>query len=304
MNKIIRQESRINVFGVDCLAHNVIIDDQSNIIRNQKIVTSRTYSEGGDDFRITVKLRFDDECGNGHESFAITGDIQQKIGNRWRDDRCGTIHEDIAKHFPEFAHLIKWHLVDIDGPLHYVANTVYHASNRDHNGLLAGEPNMNPAHLKYGIKFENVPIVHTLKKSFFEFIKARIGTGDFQAAPIGYEKTKTSDYDFAPKWTLAGYGEKWHECPFDSKDAAFNFAEALNTCKAEFVVVPGVFGKGKARDFDAARSCAVWPDATDAELSLEKPELTKLLLARLPALMSEFKADMLGVGFVYPKRED
>lgn len=296
MNTIVRKESRINVFGVDCLAHNVIVDDQSNIIRNQKISAVRYF----DDFRITLNLRFDDQCGNGHETFAITGDIQQKTARGWRDDRCGCIHDDIARRFPEFAHLIKWHLVSTDGPLHYVSNTVYHASNRDHNGLLAGEPNMNPVHLKYGVKFDNVPIVHPLKKSFFEFIKARIGTGDFQAVSIAYEK---SDYDFAPKWTLAGYGEKWHDCPFDSKDQAFNFAEALNTCKAEFIAVPGLFGKGKARDFDAARSCAVWPDATDAELSLEKAELTKLLEKRLPQLLVEFKADMAAAGFIYPKRE-
>jgi hypothetical protein len=57
------------------------------------------------------------------------------------------------------------------------------------------------------------------------------------------------------------------------------------------------------RDFDVARSCAIWPDATDAQLSLDKPELTKLLTARLPKLLKEFKSDMLELGFVYPESE-
>ena len=34
---------------------------------------------------------------------------------------------------------IKWHLVGADGPMHYVANTVYHAGDRDHYGLKKGE---------------------------------------------------------------------------------------------------------------------------------------------------------------------
>lgn len=58
-------------------------------------------------------------------------------------------------------------------------------------------------------------------------------------------------------------------------------------------------GEGKKRDFAAARSCAVWPDATDEQLSAEPAELKKMLLARLPALMADFKADIEKLGFEY-----
>lgn len=72
---------------------------------------------------ITVTARYDDECGNGHDTFAITADITK--GKRFEDGGC--LHDEIAKHFPELRKYIKWHLTSEDGPLHYIANTVYWA---------------------------------------------------------------------------------------------------------------------------------------------------------------------------------
>lgn len=86
--------------------------------------------------KITAKVRYDDECGNGHNTFAITATIYDARG---KDIAGGCCHEEIAKAFPELAPFIKWHLVSSDGPTHYLANTVYHASERDHRGLLKGE---------------------------------------------------------------------------------------------------------------------------------------------------------------------
>jgi hypothetical protein len=87
------------------------------------------------DRSVKVKLRFDDECRNGHMTFAITGTEYEK----WKDGACGSIHDTIREWFPELAPLIKWHLTSTDGPMHYIANTVYHASDRDHWGLRKGE---------------------------------------------------------------------------------------------------------------------------------------------------------------------
>ena len=39
----------------------------------------------------------------------------------------GQCRDDIREHFPELAHLLQWQLVSTDGPMHYVANTTYHA---------------------------------------------------------------------------------------------------------------------------------------------------------------------------------
>jgi len=106
----------------------------------KKVYGPKYYTEDGTDYRITATVRYDDQCGNGHNSFSITGEIDRKSGNgRWTDDLGGCIHDEIAKHFPELAPFIKWHLVSSDEPMHYLANTLYHAGDKDHRGLRAGE---------------------------------------------------------------------------------------------------------------------------------------------------------------------
>lgn len=130
---------------------------------------------------ITATVRYDDECGNGHNSFSITAEIVAKDKRRgWLAGGC--CHDEVAAAFPGLAPLIKWHLTSTDGPMHYEANTIYHA---------------------------------------------------------------------------------------------------------------------ESRNFAAARSGAVWPDATDAELSQEPEALRAQLRARLPALMADFKAAVESLGFTY-----
>lgn len=91
----------------------------------------RTATVDGEKVLMHAEIRFDDECHNGHNSFAITG-------HGWYDhfkardwDFGGCCHEMIAEVFPELEPLIQWHLVSSDGPMHYIANTLYHASKRD-----------------------------------------------------------------------------------------------------------------------------------------------------------------------------
>ena len=90
----------------------------------------REYRENGRRYRLTVTVRHDDSCGNGQNSFAVTGEGRIWAGSVWREDYFGCCHDEIARHFPELAHLIKWHLCDTRGPTHYIANTTYHA--REH----------------------------------------------------------------------------------------------------------------------------------------------------------------------------
>jgi len=139
MNSIIKHEQQIELFGHIARAHNVVAEDATGRIRNQKISIFREYWEGNDEYKILAFLGFDDEHNNGHETFSITGTILRKERGAWKTESGGCIHEDIAKHFPELVHLIKWHLTSTDGPLHYISNTVYIAGNIDCNGLLAGE---------------------------------------------------------------------------------------------------------------------------------------------------------------------
>lgn len=200
---------------------------------------SREYTERGVRHQITVEMRFDDNCRNGKHSFAITGDIRYKGERSWVSGGC--IHEEIAKYFPELKPLIKWHLFDQTGPMHYVANTLYLAGDRDCWGLRKGEQR-----------------------------QIRNGrTGELAWIRKGAD-TKYHDGPEAPTDTVTLAWEPW-----------------MRT------------GEGKARQLDAARSVAVWPEATDAELCQEPEALKAALLARLPALIAAFRADMDACGFAW-----
>lgn len=66
----------------------------------------------------TCEIRYDDECGNGHNTFSVTGEI--------RKERAGACGEELAKRFfPELEPLLKWHLCSSDGPLHYIENALF-----------------------------------------------------------------------------------------------------------------------------------------------------------------------------------
>lgn len=82
---------------------------------------SREWTEGKDRMRLTVELRFDDNCRNGHHTFAATAVLREN----GKECAGGCLHDEIARHFPELAHLLRWHLCSTDGPMHYVANTLY-----------------------------------------------------------------------------------------------------------------------------------------------------------------------------------
>jgi len=99
----------------------------TTLTKDQKQHFTKRVDIDGKDCKITVQVRFDDECGNGHNTFAITADIP-RLG------MFGCLHDEIREHFPELAHLIRWHLVSTEGPIHYIANTTYFASATDWKG--------------------------------------------------------------------------------------------------------------------------------------------------------------------------
>lgn len=295
MNEIIQQEKAVEIFGVPARAHNVVADNKTGRILNQKIKThSRFFTEDETRYKISAELSFDDECNNGHEDFSITGSIYQVVGSKYREHSFGCLHDDIAKHFPELQHLIKWHLVGVEGPMHYLANTLYHASNRDHWGHAPGEVSA----WEYGVRFGGIPVTHPLKQNFWKFLKERHGTGDFQVIALADEKEPKRYV----KFTFVGFGDKWYECPFDNSFRAEEFAYAMNNLPVNFVKLPSQYSEGKERELDHARSSAVWPEATDEQLCLPREELKALLEARLPQLLADFKKDMLEAGFLWPGR--
>lgn len=297
MNEIVRKESAIVVNGVEARAFGVVVDSKTGRIRNQRIGASRYYRENGHEFRISVEMRFDDELNNGHETFAITADIRMD----GREYMGGCCHDEIAQRFPEFEPLIKWHLTSTDGPMHYPGNALYFAGNRDCWGKLKGEPRS----WSQAVRFGDSPITHTLSDSFAHFLKLKYeGDRAFIVKPIEHKREPAGSYKFEPKYTFDGYAKEWHECPFDSLDEANEWRDALARCKVEFITIPTSWGEGKEREFDKARNVAVWPEATDEELSQEPEKLKAALLQRLPPLMARFRHDMETAGFMWPARHD
>ena len=107
----------------------------SRLTTDQRLKASKKWTTDKDRHQLTVTLRYDDRCGNGHNTFSITGELY--VNGRWESSGC--LQDLIQDHFPGYRHLIKWHLVSSDGPMHYIANTLYHVSDRDCWVLRKGE---------------------------------------------------------------------------------------------------------------------------------------------------------------------
>ncbi len=291
----IRPERVGDILGVPGRFHNVIVWPQvGGELANQKWYSDkRQWMEGRDRVTMQVEIQHDDNCKNGRPSFAVTA-------SGWRNGRQdfgGCCHELIAEKFPELAPLIQWHLCATDGPMHYIANTVYHAGDRDHNGKRKGEPWA----WDEAVQFGDNPIKHELDRKFAAFLKDHAARGfDFEVIGVDDKDRKT----FGTHYTFGGFGTEWYQCPFKSEDAALDFLTALQRCAPTFMRIPTQWSDGKERDLDAARRCAVWPDATDAELCAD-PEVLKAALAkRLPDLIARMRADVEGVGFIWSTKPE
>ena len=281
MNTILRNERVASMFGVPGRFFNVIGEPGAAVLRNQKFITeSRPCPSYGSHAVIRAEVCFDDECKNGHNSFAITASVRD---TRYKDDRGdiagGCCHDAIAKSFPELAPLVRWHLTSSDGPMHYISNTIYLAGIRDCWGKLAGEPRQFATVIQFG----DNPLKHKLPAKFVAWLQSCVplhGERAFDFEVLGIDHKDRATY--GTYYTFGGYGASWHECPFHTEAEALDFLKALQTCNPKFISVATSFGEGKARDLAAARSTAVWPEATDAELCAEPAELRAALLARHP----------------------
>ena len=262
----------------------------SILVKDQKIKKVVYYTEDGTAYRITATIRHDDECGNGHNSFSITGNMDEKKKNgQWYSVACGCIHEEISKHFPELKLFIKWHLTSTEGPMHYLGNTLYHAGTKDCWGKEKGEPYQ----YEHQIKFASFPVTFKFPAKFIAWTKNQT-TGTFKICEVKHEKRNGDTYDFKPKYTFHGIAGEWYQCPFDSKEEAEQFEAAFNNIPYEVVSKATAWGEGKEPDLEGARHCAIWPDAT-----LEQLQNKELLEARLPTLMAEFQKDVESLGLTF-----
>ena len=265
----------------------------SVLTKNQKQTFTKTINYEDKACQMAVTLRYDDECNNGHNTFSITGVIKQLGVREYDSIICsGCIHEEIKKYFPEFKHLIKWHLCNSDAPMYYLENTLYHASDSTSSKYKVGEPNQ----WEKVLIFNDSYITHKFSKKFIEFLENK---KDKNFHIVEVEHKKDSNYNYKPKYTFKGFECEWYECPFDDKQTAEEYKKELTEKEWKIKTIVTGYQEGKPRDFAAARHSAIWEEATNEQLSLPREELKKILIARLPELMANFKKDIEALGFIY-----
>jgi len=183
---------------------------------------------------LIVHVRHDDSCGNGHNTFAITGELYATERQPHESRRtlangkivylasCGMHHDEIRKHYPSFAPYLKWHLCSTDGPTHYLANTMYHAGDKDCWGLRAGE-------------------------------KRQIKNG--RTGNPSWELTTINGRDC----TVRGIS-KYVDSPEQPK----------SPCEGLMYSPWYRYGEGKEPELELARKSAIWPEATLEQLQNEE----------------------------------
>jgi hypothetical protein len=267
----------------------------SILTKNQKKIVTKNINYEGKEATLEIEIRFDDECDNGHNSFFITGSLYRK-GERPNPEICGCIHDEIIEHCPELAYLIPFHGMHSDSPMHYVDNTIYHASDKDCYGRRKGDVTQ----FETSVYFNDSPVRYKIKKPLLELIQA-VKSGDLDPNTLNVQEVPYSgkdDYDFSPKYHIIPC-EDWYKAPFDNKTDAEELLLALKTCTIEIRTVPTAFSEGKKPNFDHARACAHWPEVTDAQLSLPEEELREILIARIPELQKELAEAVESIGFTF-----
>ena len=111
------------------IKNKIMTTTANNTKKTNSLKFSTSKIIGGEDMTVTIRLN--DDCGNGHQDFSITGDIYK--ANAPKSDKNhlmgGCIHDEILKAFPEFKIFIDLHLCDFDGvPMHAVENGFYFLS--------------------------------------------------------------------------------------------------------------------------------------------------------------------------------
>ena len=265
---------------------------ESKLVKSQYKNFEKDIMVGNKEGKIKITIRYDDECGNKHNSFAITGTVYSSRNSTL--DRYfetgGCIHDEIIEHFPEFAHLIKWHLCNSDAPMHYVANTTYHARDREYKGKEIGEA----VAWNEQLKFEGYPFTFKEPRTgFFKYLQSIESWESVEILEVLHSKDPET---YSANYTFSNYPESndWYKAPFRTKNEASEFLEALQTLKFEIVKIPTKWNQVVEPNLKAARSCAIWEDAT-----LEQLQSEEALMERLPKLMQEFRKDIEALGFVY-----
>lgn len=118
---------------------------QTNSIKHKIETTDKKGNQ------MTITIRLNDECKNGHQDFTITANIYEK--DKPKTDRYfiagGCCHEEILKARPDLKIFVDLHLCDYLGiPMHPTANGLYHLKN-GFNDTPIDSPNFRAKYCDY-----------------------------------------------------------------------------------------------------------------------------------------------------------
>jgi len=242
---------------------------------------------------INVKIRYDDDCNNGHNSFSITGDIYSTPNS---NRECyllssGCIHDEIIKYFPELAHLIKYHLMSSEAPMYYFENTLYHVRDREITHLSIDAP-INPSkYHKSILRFHDLPIRIAAKGLDWINKLTQKDIKNLEIIEVSHEKEPQT---FTPRFTFKGHTDQWYKCLFDTKVEAEEMLNLYQSTNWYIETIPTKFNKACKPNLQAGRNSAVWEDAT-----LEQLQNPAELVKHLRSLLIEFKTEIEKLGFIY-----
>jgi hypothetical protein len=266
---------------------------ESKLTKHQKQVFTKDIIWENKPHKMTVTLRYDDEYNNGHNTFSITGEIR-KEGNHRNFECGGCIHDEIVKYFPEFKELIKWHLMSSDGPLHYIADTIYWAKDREYINKEIGEP----VEFKRALKFKKIPLIFDFKDSFYDFITSVKNWDDVKIVTLEYKKDK-DNYTYSPSYTFEGTNSiEWYQGEFKTLQKAQEWLEMFKTFDFDIIQTPIEWNEAKEPNIENAKRSAIW-GATELDTDITKLNDEEFLKKRLPLLVIEFKKAMENIGFTY-----
>lgn len=85
------------------------------------------YTSNDNKLKMTITIRLNDECKNGHADFSITANAKECYNGRWQDSFGGCCHDEILKIYPKLKQFVNLHLSDSNGfPMYAIENGFYH----------------------------------------------------------------------------------------------------------------------------------------------------------------------------------
>jgi len=143
------------------------------------------------------------------------------------------------------------------------------------------------------VKYNQMRKTGPEKESYIRDTMFLAGSLDVKGLLKGEKRQAISYYEKLPRWHLRPIDDEGNEIESPLPSTCCKEEKPTKTFKMGFVPVIDI-GIGHEPDLEAARSSAVWPEAT-----LEQLRDKEALESRLPALINQFKTDLENLGFVW-----